>query len=264
MGWKRYTYFILVIIGLTIRPTKAQYTYTDEWDEIPANQATQDAYLEHEISPVKISEEDWQRSRDAVSRVSDCEGNPYTDCYQQITEAEDRPPPRTSSYEDNSVPMTDINASPVLGKIIMWVLAIVLAILIIVLFFRTPTKQQNTKFDPTLDLDEINPHEIPKTELELRLEDAISAKDYRKAIRIYFIFIIKELTALNWIKWEKRKTNFAYLREMTDNKHYNSFSESVSIFEIIWYGKREISLSDFKQIEPRFKSLVKQLESTKK
>jgi hypothetical protein len=104
------------------------------------------------------------------------------------------------------------------------------------------------------------PTEIPKTELELMLEKALQKEDYREAIRVYFIFIIRGLIVKDWIEWEKEKTNFSYLTEMRDKPLSVEFESTVSVYEIVWYGKRELTKEEYKVLEPRFKDLTKKLD----
>ncbi|MBK6527473.1 MAG: hypothetical protein IPG07_19110 [Crocinitomicaceae bacterium] len=35
------------------------------------------------------------------------------------------------------------------------------------------------------------------------LQEALARADYRGAVRIYFIFIVRDLSQKNWINWEK-------------------------------------------------------------
>lgn len=107
-----------------------------------------------------------------------------------------------------------------------------------------------------LDFDEVPPSEIPKTELERRLEEAIAREDYREAVRIYFIFIIKDLSDKNWINWERKKTNMSYLIEMRNKPQFDLFNETVSIYDIVWYGNYTISKSNYQDVEPKFKQLL--------
>ncbi|MFZ5552922.1 MAG: hypothetical protein ACOZCO_07385 [Bacteroidota bacterium] len=104
--------------------------------------------------------------------------------------------------------------------------------------------------------------ELPKSELELLLEKALKENNFREAVRIYFIFIIKSLKEKNWITWEKKKTNQYYLLEMRDRMQYQTFSKSIMIFEVVWYGKRELTPSEYAQVEPFFKELLKSIERT--
>jgi hypothetical protein len=110
-----------------------------------------------------------------------------------------------------------------------------------------------------LQIDEVNPTEIPLTELERLLKEALDRGDYRGAIRIYFIFIVRDLAKKNWIAWEKEKTNMHYLREMSNRAEFEDFNFAVSYFEIIWYGKREIEKTRFELIQPKFTKLLSKL-----
>ena len=102
--------------------------------------------------------------------------------------------------------------------------------------------------------------EIPKSELELLLEAALQKGDYREAIRIWFIFLIKELRHKNWIAWERKKTNVHYLREMSERRQYDAFSTTVRYFELVWYGKRQLSQVEYRALEPLFSQLLKEVE----
>lgn len=104
------------------------------------------------------------------------------------------------------------------------------------------------------------PVEIPKSELEKMLENALANSDYRLAIRIYFIFILKELSSKKWISWKKEKTNSAYLSEMSKREEYSLFSDTVTIFELAWYGDYEIKKTDYSIVELKLKQLLKDLE----
>ena len=93
------------------------------------------------------------------------------------------------------------------------------------------------------------------------MEKALANDDFRGAIRLYFIFIIKGLSEKEWIRWEKKKTNFSYLIEMRGKPQHESFSEAVSIYELVWYGNYSVKKEDFNSLEPRFKSLLNNINS---
>ena len=139
-------------------------------------------------------------------------------------------------------------------------LAIVLGMLIFVLvkIFGNAIFTSNRSFQskglPNLDL--LDEEELELSELEMLLKQAIASKAYRLAIRLYYLMIIKQLTEKELIKWKKDKTNREYLREMSQNPHYNGFREVTSLFEIIWYGEVDLKEKDFSNIHPKFKSLM--------
>ncbi|MFN3916475.1 MAG: DUF4129 domain-containing protein [Flavobacteriales bacterium] len=143
-------------------------------------------------------------------------------------------------------------------KTMMWIiLALVVAYVMYIVFLRD--LKSNKKVE--ILEEEPNPTEIPLSELELKLREALARKDYREAIRIYFLYILKLLIERSWIDWHKKKTNLHYLREMSARKEHQAFSNVVTVFEIVWYGKRPVSEDDYNRVEPIFKQLVSQLEA---
>jgi len=137
--------------------------------------------------------------------------------------------------------------------------AILLAAIVYYLFFAYSNK--DTKVQYHENLEDLSPNTVSKTELQRRLEEAIGRDDYRAAIRIYFIFILKDLSDMEWIKWEKEKTNKSYLNEMISKSQHQQFGLIVRLYELAWYGKYNIGESQFKEMEPNFKSFLKSINS---
>ena len=149
---------------------------------------------------------------------------------EKIKEKQEKETRKNKPEENVSQPKRTVNSA------FMNILAIliVLVIILLIVYFMYKNKQpikKVTGFDENKA-----PADIPKTELELALEKAIQNKNYREAVRIYFVFIIKDLSEKNWIKWKKNKTNFSYLSEMTGRDEYHGFYQVVTLYEIIWYG----------------------------
>jgi len=164
-------------------------------------------------------------------------------------------------YEETSSNRGDLN----LGWtkwLLLTILVVLVAYLIYQVFIKTQIDDKGKKVEQ-IDLDELAPTQISKSELEIRLEKALAAEDYRLAIRIYFIFIIKALSEKDWITWEKRKTNLSYLMEMRGKSSYNQFEKCVSMFEFSWYGHYEVDKRKYSNIEPTFKNLLKEVEGQK-
>lgn len=172
-------------------------------------------------------------------------------------------PRNDEDYEYTPPPSPSTSVSPsvfsglgALGYVFLGIFIVLLAVLIFYLFVNN---KKDGKKIVQINLDEQAPSEIPLSELQRLLQEALSKGDYRGAIRIYFIFIIRDLSQKNWIQWEKDKTNFQYLREMNGKSEYNLFNQSVGYFEIIWYGKREIDQPTFEKIKPEFTRLLDKL-----
>lgn len=167
-------------------------------------------------------------------------------------------PQEYQEYEEpaTSNPSGGFSGLGSLGYVLLALFVVLIAFLIYYLFVN---REKDGKSVVPINLEETAPLEIPLTELERMLKEAIARGDYRGAVRIYFIFIIRGLSEKNWIRWEKEKTNFQYLREMSGRTEYRDFNQSVSYFEIIWYGKREIDKNTFDQIKPDFTKFLDKL-----
>lgn len=167
-------------------------------------------------------------------------------------------PEEYQEYEEpaTSNPSGSFSGLGSLGYVLLALFVVLIAFLIYYLFVN---REKDGKNVVPINLEETAPLEIPLTELERMLQEAIARGDYRGAVRIYFIFIIRGLSEKNWIRWEKEKTNFQYLREMNGRNEYRDFNQSVSYFEIIWYGKREIDKNTFDQIKPDFTKFLDKL-----
>jgi len=207
------------------------------------------------------SEEEYNQERqkyengEGSGASRDNEGNGSGDgrSIERERQRQYNPPPKISNPE-----LPNFAGLGVIGWILLIIFCVGLAILIFYLFINAERKGPKIKGTP-INFEEVNPTEIPLTELEKMLQAALAEKDYRGAIRIYFIFIIRDLSEKNWIKWEKEKTNFHYLREMSGKKEFEDFNISVSYFEIIWYGKREIDAAKFEELKPKFTRFLDKL-----
>lgn len=137
---------------------------------------------------------------------------------------------------------------------------IVIALLIgIVLYLILKKYMKNPRLKKTIVSEDKSPEQISLSELKQLLNKALAEENYREAIRIYFIFIIKELSERKWINWQKEKTNLAYLREMRNQPHFESFKRTSQIFEVVWYGDKKIEKTHFESLEPYFKEMHKTL-----
>ena len=107
-----------------------------------------------------------------------------------------------------------------------------------------------------LDLAKIEEN-LQEIELDPHIRKAIAQKQFALATRLYYLAIIKELSAKNIIIWKKDKTNRAYLFEMRDHKNVKNFKTMTGIYERVWYGDTPIDEPTFMDIQPAFQDLLK-------
>jgi len=110
-----------------------------------------------------------------------------------------------------------------------------------------------------IDMAHIEEH-LEATDLEAFIRRAIQQKNYPLAIRLYYLAIIKELSAKGAIEWKKDKTNRIYLREMESNTLFDPFRETTRIFERVWYGALAFGETEFIGVEGRFRELLGRIQ----
>ncbi|QHT69880.1 DUF4129 domain-containing protein [Rhodocytophaga rosea] len=102
-----------------------------------------------------------------------------------------------------------------------------------------------------------NIHEL---NFEKLIAEAIAAQQYGKAIRLFYLKILKELTDRKLIDWRINKTNYDYVRELGAKDLAPSFRNLTFLFEYIYYGDFPITQTDFEQAQSAFKNFEEQLK----
>ena len=177
-------------------------------------------------------------------------------------------PPEPIDFPDVDAPDIDLPESdmPNLnGEFWKYLLIIILLVLIAIIVYyalrnRAP-RNSNIPFEPLEE--DLNPATIPKTELEIRLEEAMAREDYKECVRIYFLFAMKELIDKRWIFWKKEKTNIHYTIEMSGKPTAHDFEKVVGIYELVWYGDYNIDKKAYLSMQPVLDAYYKQLEKHK-
>lgn len=95
--------------------------------------------------------------------------------------------------------------------------------------------------------------DINKINFEEMIADALAKKDYRKAVRLHFLKLLKELTDKNLIKWQLDKTNNDYSIELANSKYSRVFDELTVMYEYIWYGDFNLDETNFMATITKFK-----------
>lgn len=108
-----------------------------------------------------------------------------------------------------------------------------------------------------ITLEEIETN-LQEADVEGFLKQSLADKDYRLAIRLYYLAIIKELAAKGVIDWKKDKTNGHYMRELRKKKHpkLQDFQNVTRIFEYVWYSNMTFDGGQFEEVKINFKNLL--------
>lgn len=96
--------------------------------------------------------------------------------------------------------------------------------------------------------------DIHETDIEGLLQKAIIDKEYRLAVRYYYLSVLKELSHKKLIEYHKDKTNSEYLFEIEDQTTRTKFSYLSYVYSYIWYGDFPIDEANFKLAQEKYQS----------
>ncbi|QVY66368.1 hypothetical protein [Polaribacter sp. Q13] len=102
--------------------------------------------------------------------------------------------------------------------------------------------------------------DIHETDIEGLLQKAIHSKEYRLAIRYYYLSVLKILSSKKLIDYHKDKTNSEYLFEIEDTTTRTDFSYLSYVYSYVWYGDFPIDETNFKLAENKYQSFKKTLK----
>ena len=116
----------------------------------------------------------------------------------------------------------------------------------------------NKKMTEKIDYQHIeeNIHELNFNEL---IQLAIEERNYRKAVRLYYLKTLKILSDKEVIQWKVNKTNSDYKSEISNSTYAKDFSEISMLFDYVWYGEFPLDEPMFKNTQTKFQQFINSL-----
>lgn len=156
--------------------------------------------------------------------------------------------------------------NPAILKIVGYVL-ILLLILAVIFFLLKAALQDDYVGKKSIQADTLlydNKHidEISESDIDRLLREALERNDFRAAIRLYYIRLLKHLNSTGHINWKKDKTNRDYALELSAFPFTREFRKLMIAYEIIWYGERTPSAEEFRKLQGNFNELQHQAVRT--
>ncbi|MCC5923586.1 MAG: hypothetical protein JJT77_07355 [Crocinitomicaceae bacterium] len=154
---------------------------------------------------------------------------------------------------------TNLNSEPWSGwsYVLITIAAIILGVLFYHLFFKNIQHENKVYATANLAANNLQLHEIPKQQIDTALQAAISDGNYRLAIRLHYLLLLKQMHEHGWINWKSEKTNQHYIAELNDASFRYDFRKCVYYFEQVWYGKKHLNESHYVEIANLFAQLKK-------
>ena len=225
------------VVAVSLLSARLHAQYDTVWSEesideyaMSQSDSIQQEYLESPIDQNEIDREDWKNSTDnldyADRRRNDSIQQEYLNepidttsidrkAWKEevdgldYTDRREKPKPAEAKKQRRSFTFSPIDFTSFQQMIWILVFVAVFAILILLLLRALginvfPGKKK--KDDLAVSIENFS-DAVSETELERWLREALERSDYRLAIRIYYLMVIKELSDRKWITWKKDKTN---------------------------------------------------------
>ncbi len=94
--------------------------------------------------------------------------------------------------------------------------------------------------------------DINRINFDEKILDAVNNNNYRLAVRLHYLKMLKHLSDKKIIEWQLNKTNSAYSKEIQKTQFHSNFEKLTSIFEWIWYGELPVDKDNFIKIKDAF------------
>ena len=149
----------------------------------------------------------------------------------------------------------------VLLKIIPYLVLLVVLILTIKYFLKVNTnsiisgKSEKAKVFITEDEEIIYNKDIKKL-----IAKAVAQKNYRLAVRYYYLLVLQKLQENELIVYEQQKTNEDYIKEIKEKTITLKFNDLTRLYDFVWYGNFEINEIEFAKVESNFNQLTAELK----
>lgn len=238
---KKYLLYIGLIIFLLIGQTPLSY----------ANNAT-DAYQKESLETTSFDKKEWKSSGSGME-------------YSKKPKAKKRKKHRANSSTGTGTispprefPVSDYTFQDFAQTLLVFLAVVILAFVILkVVAGDAVLVNKQVQRRKTITLEEIETN-LEEADVEGFLKQALADQDYRLAIRLYYLAIIKELSAKGIIEWKKDKTNGHYMRELRKKKHpkLEDFKQVTRIFEYVWYSNMVFDGGQFEEVRTNFKNLL--------
>jgi hypothetical protein len=142
------------------------------------------------------------------------------------------------------------------------IVLLVAGLLLLVFYFM---RQQGFRFRGQAE------EPLPDTEVtdpgiagyERYLQEAITAGDFRQAVRFLHLLTLRMMADRELIVLSKDKTNADYLRVLLKTQWYQPFVRLTRDYEYIWYGEVNVNADQFNHIHGQFRQFINELGFTR-
>jgi hypothetical protein len=166
------------------------------------------------------------------------------------------------SYDDDTETL-DMSWLGPIGEIIFYLAIATIIIVILVQVIRTTSFKPNPKRAQTSIDGAEDGQDITLLDTENLISQAHAARNYKLAIRLHFLDLLKKLNENGLITWTKDKTNRDYLRELFSKHYYFEEIRKLTLaYEQVWYGEHAPGEERYEELRGEFQGINQKLKAS--
>ncbi len=143
-------------------------------------------------------------------------------------------------------------------RILPYILLGVLIYLLVRFFLKVNSNNLITKNQQKGQVAFSEEEQIIKNEdINALINEAVSQKNYRLAVRYYYLLSLKNLSERHIIEWQPQKTNEDYTQELSQSNYQLDFENITRIYDYVWYGEFNVDAFKFENLKLPFEALNK-------
>lgn len=244
----------LIVFVLALQNAWAQDSFSEDEDSVetesqqetahelvaPGELESSDQYQEERINLQKFDEGKWK----AIVGDKDYSEKP--------------------GEKDTSKPLSLPWAGPLL-KVIAYV--VIIGLVVFLVWYIT----KNMTFDLRIERNKLQTADLEKPvenidalDIDRLLAQARSEGNFRMAIRLCYLGLLKKLNAAGLISWKKDKTNRDYLSELfLTEVHYKQILRLTISYEAVWYGEHSLKGESLEWLSKDFEHAYREFNAAK-
>jgi hypothetical protein len=131
------------------------------------------------------------------------------------------------------------------GNVLVYALLIGLLVVLVMMLLKVNAFKILFSPDASQVSDQVLDENIHEMDFDDLIQEAISKQDYRRGIRLLFLYSLKLLSDKHLIHWETGKTNHEYVAELKSHELKTGLNELSFYFDYAWYGNFSITAETF-------------------
>ncbi len=187
---------------------------------------------------------------DSISALKKLKAFAYVNYLDSLLNAEQN---KERKQRDNKPSFFDIIISSAIFKIFLWTVAIAFVLFLLYHLFLADGVFSRSYKKSKIKHDVLN-EELPKngSDFDVLIMQALKSSNYRLAIRYQYLKSLYKLSDAGMVQIAADKTNYQYVREISNYQYQSLFSKLTLHYEYVWYGEFDIDEKIYRQLETDF------------